>query len=460
MTITQEKVDNLLSKVKINLAKEDYEPQVKQQIKKLAKNVSIKGFRPGMVPIDMVKKMYGNGVLAEELDKLLNEKIFGFLQENKIDIIASPIPAEGQTLDIDVTNIKDIDFTYEIGLAPPVDLAYLDKGPTFTKYRIKAEDKMIDEEILRIRQRFAAYEYPETVGEKDSLTFTVEELNADGSVKEGGVSTVASIAADLLKDDAKKTVLALKKQESFEANVFDILDRDREAIAKNILNMNDLSNLANVGDKFRLTLNNITRAVPAVINEEFFQKVYGDVADAPKTEAEMRNNIKQDLEAYFDGQTDSYVVNDLYKGLMDNVEFPLPDEFLKRWINVSNEKPITQEQIEAEYPQFAKQLRWSLIQRKLVADHNLAVTEEEVVEKVRANVIQQLYGYGLKNIGEDWVEQFVQKQMADKKVIDQTREQLLEDKVLGYVKSKANLQDKEVSLDDFKALMEKEQPQA
>lgn len=460
MTITQEKIDNLLSKVSINLKKEDYEPQVKQQLKKLAKNVQVKGFRPGMVPEGMVKKMYGNGVLAEELDKLLNEKISGYLSENKIDIIASPIPAEGQMLDIDVYNIQDIDFSYEIGLAPAIDLTYLENKPTFTKYKIAADDTMIDEEVLRMRQRFAAYEYPETVGEKDTLTFTVEELNADGSVKEGGVSTVSSIAADLLKDDAKAKVLALKKQESFEANVFDILDRDREGIAKNILNMNDLSNLDQVGDKFRLTLNNITRAVPAEINEEFFQKVYGGAPDAPKTEAELRTSIKQDLEAYFDGQTDSYVVNDLYKGLMDNVDFPLPDAFLKRWITVSNEKPITEEQIAAEYPQFAKQLRWSLIQRKLVAEHNLAVTQEEVIEKVRANVIQQLYGYGLKNIGEDWVEQFVQKQMADKKVISQTQEQLLEDKVLGYVKSKANLAEKPVSLDDFKAIMEKEQQAA
>jgi trigger factor len=460
MTITQEKVDNLLSKVTINLKKEDYEPQIKQQIKKLAKNVQIKGFRPGMVPIDMVKKMYGNSVLADELNKMLNDEIYKYLNENKIDIIASPIPADGQKLDVDVNSMTDIEFNYEIGLAPEFDLTYIENGPTFTKYKIQAEDKMIDEEMDRVRARFATYEYPETVGEKDMLTFTVEELNADGSLKEGGVSTVSSIAADLLKDDAKATVMNLKKQESFEGNVFEMLDRDREGIAKNILNMNDLSTLDAIGDKFKLTLNNITRSKPAEINEEFFQKVYGDAADAPKSEAEMRENIKKDLEAYFDGQTDSYVVNDLYKGLMENVDFPLPDEFLKRWIVLSNEQPITSEQLEKDYPDFAKSLRWSLIQRKLVREQNLDVTEEEVTEKVRMNVIQQLYGYGLKNIGEEWVEQFVQKQLADKKVVSQTREQLLEDKVLGYVKSKANLAEKPVSLDEFKAIMEPAQQPA
>lgn len=452
MTITQEKIDSLRSKVKVNLKKEDYEPQVKKQLKSLSKAVQIKGFRPGMVPTDMVKKMYGNGVLAEELNKILNDEVYKYLNDNKVDIIASPIPAEGQKLDVDIYSLKDIDFDYEIGHAPEISLSYLDKSPVFTKYRIKADDKMVDEEVDRIRKRFATYEYPEVVGDNDILTFTIEELDTDGNVKAGGVSTVSSIMVDLLKDAYKPTVLALKKQESFTADAFDLMDRDRESMAKNVLNLNDLSKLEEVGNSFRLTLNNITRSVPAVVNEEFFQKVYGD--NGPKTEAEMRTNIQQDLEAYFDGQTDSYVVNDLYKGLMDNVDFPLPDDFLKRWIDLSNEKPVTAEEIERDYPQFAKSLRWSLIQKKIKEQENLDVTEEEIRERVRTNVIQQLYGYGLKNIGEEWVEQFMQKQMADKKVISQTRDQLLEDKVLGYVKSKATLNDKQVSLDEFKTIME------
>jgi trigger factor len=232
------------------------------------------------------------------------------------------------------------------------------------------------------------------------------------------------------------------------------MDRDREGIAKNVLNMNELAKLPEVGDRFKLTLNNITRSVPAVVNEEFFAKVYGE--HGPKTEDEMRSSIKGDLEAYFDGQSDSYLVNDLYKSLMENIEFPLPDDFLKRWIDVSNEKPVSAEDIEKEYPGFAKSLRWSLIQRKVVKEHELEITETEVHERVRANVFRQLYGYGLKNIGDEWVEQFVQKQMADKKVISQTREQLLEEKVLNYIKSKAQLTEKEISFEDFKKMAEQE----
>ncbi|HLP20816.1 MAG TPA: trigger factor [Chitinophagales bacterium] len=451
MTITEEKTDSLVKKVRVNLAKEDYEPAVKKQIKTLAKQVSIKGFRPGMVPLDMVKKMYGNSVLVEELNKVLNDEVYKYINDNKLEIIASPIPAKDQKLDIDINSLKDVDFSYEVALAPDIDLSYLDNG-NFTKYKIQAEEKMLDEEIDRIRKRFATYEYPEVVGETDVLTFSVEELNADGTPKEGGQNTVTTLTPDLLKDDAKAKVLPLKKQESFEYNVFELMDRDREAIAKNVLNMNDLSKLDEVGTQFKLTLNNITRSVPAVINEEFFVKVYGE--NGPKTEEEMRANIKSDLEAYFDGQTDSFLVNDIYKVILEKSDFPLPDEFLKRWIEMTNEKPVTAEEIEQDYPGFSKSLRWSLVQRKVVTEQNIEVTNEEVAARVRANMIQQLYGYGLKNIGEDWVEQFVQKQLADKKVVSQTREQLLEDKVLTYIKSKVNLTEKPTTLDEFKALVD------
>ncbi len=455
MTITQEKVDNLLSKVKISLKKEDYEPQVKKQMKSVAKGVQIKGFRPGMVPMEVVKKMYGNSVLVEELNKLFNDEIYKYINENKLEIIASPIPVAEQKLDIDINTLKDLDFTYEIGHAPDISLSFIESSTPFDKYKITVEDKLIDEEIDRTRKRFATFEYPETVGDTDVLTFTIEELDEAGNIKEGGINTVSTLTVDLLKPEAKAKVMPLKKQESFDYNVFEVMDRDREGIAKNVLNMNDMEKLATVGDKFRLTLNNITRSKPADINEEFFLKVYGETG--PKTEEEMRNNIKADLEAYFDGKTDSYLVNDLYKGIMEHIEFPLPDEFLKRWIDVTNEKPISAEDLEKEYPQFAKSLRWSLIQREIVKEQNLEVTEAEVLERVRMNVIQQLYGYGLKNIGEEWVEQFVQKQLTDKKVINQTREQLMEDKVLGYIKSKVTLAEKPIGFEDFKALVEKEQ---
>lgn len=454
MTITQEKISDLKSLVRISLKKEDYEPKVTDALKKLAKKADIKGFRKGMVPTGVVKKMYGNSVLAEEINKDLNDQMWKYLQENSIDILGQPIPAPDQAmLDIDINNMADVDFAYEIGLAPEIDLSYIEKAPAFTKYKITIEDKMIDEEIDRIRKRFAAYEYPDNVEPNDILSITIEELNDDGSLKEGGVSTVSSVMMDLIKKEYQKDFLALTKGGSIEHNVWDIIDRDKEGIAKNILNLTDLTRIDEVGNNFKLTLNNITRSKPSEINEEFFKKVYGETG--PRTEEEMRANIKTELEAYFDGQTDGYLINDLYKAVIENVQFPLPDDFMKRWIKVANEKDVTDEEIDRDYPKFAKQLRWDLITRKLIRENNIENTPEEVKERVRQNTIQQLYGYGLRDLGGDWVEQFISKQMNDKEALKQTGEQLLTDKVMYHIKSKVKTKETPIGFDEFKALNEK-----
>ena len=230
MNITQEKISDLKSLVKINLKKEDYEPKVLDQIRKLAKKADIKGFRKGMVPMGVVKKMYGNSVVAEEINKSLNDQMWQYLQDNKIDVLGQPIPAiDQEMLDIDVNNMQDVNFAYEVGLAPEIDLSYIEKAKPVDKYKIEVTDTMIDEEIDRIRKRFATYEYPETVEANDILSLTIEELNEDGSLKEGGVSTVSSVMMDLIKKEHQAAFLALTKQASIEGNVWDIIDRDREA---------------------------------------------------------------------------------------------------------------------------------------------------------------------------------------------------------------------------------------
>jgi trigger factor len=454
MNITQEKISDLKSLVKINLKKEDYEPKVLDQIKKLAKKADIKGFRKGMVPMGVVKKMYGNSVVAEEINKSLNDQMWQYLQDNKIDVLGQPIPAiDQEMLDIDVNNMQDVNFAYEVGLAPEIDLSYIEKAKPFDKYKIEVTDTMIDEEIDRIRKRFATYEYPETVEANDILSLTIEELNEDGSLKEGGVSTVSSVMMDLIKKEHQAAFLALTKQASIEGNVWDIIDRDREATAKNILNLTEPKETDHIGNKFKITLNNITRSKPAEMNEEFYTKVYGE--NGVKTEAEMRNLIKTELDSYFDGQTDGYLINDLYKGIIENVNFPLPDDFMKRWIKVANEKSVSDEEIEKDYPRFAKQLRWDLITRKIIRDNNIENTPEEIKEQVRLKTIQQLYSYGLRDLGGEWVEQFIAKQMSDKEQIKQTGEQLLTDKVMMLVKSKVKLNEKSISLEGFKELADK-----
>lgn len=451
MAVSFQKTSPNNATLKVEIKKEEYEKKINDAIKKLAKQVALKGFRPGAAPLGLVKKMYGTSVLAEEVERLLNGEVFGYLSENKIEILGQPLPASSQELlDLDINNIKDIEFSYDLGLSPEVDFSFIDSKPTFTKYKITVEDKMVDEEVDRLRKRAATYEYPETVEDGDVLSVTVEELE-NGNVKENGVNNVTSVTVDMFKADFRPKVLALKKHETLELNVFDAFDRSKEDVIKHILGVNDAEKVATVGNDFKITLNNITRAVPAELNADFFNKTYGE--GVVTSEAEMRERITRDLEDYFSGQADSYLINELYKGLMEKIELPLPDEFLKRWVKAAN-KDLTEEQVEKDYEPFSKQIRWSLITKKIINEQQLSVSKEELRAKAEAEIMAQLYGYGMRDLGSDWIGQFVDKQLADKKYTEQLNERILDDKALLYVKTQVTLQEKPISFEDFKTLAE------
>ena len=453
MTLTEEKTGTLNTLVTIHLKKEDYEPKVSASLKKAVKTVAMKGFRPGMAPVSMVKKMYGNSILWEDINEILQNEIYNYVTNNNLDILGQPIPATDQKMDIDINELKDIDFTFEIGLAPTIDLSILEKAPAFTKYKIEVPASMIQEEADRIRKRYAAYEYPETIEANDILSLTFEELDETGAVKEGGVSNVTSVMLDMLKANESAAFAAMKKQDSITKNVWDIFEKPKEETAKHVLNVTDAEKLATIGDMFKITLNNITRAIPAELNEEFFTKVYGE--NGPKTEAEMNDFIKKDLESYLDGQSENYLVNEIYNYLMDKTAITLPDTFLKRWIKVTNENPISDEQIEKDFPLFSKQITWQLIVKKLVTDNDLKITEEDLKEKIRMQTIQQFMQYGISNFDESWIGEFVTKKMADRKYIEQTKEQLLEDKALFAAKSKVATVEQDIAFEAFKEMVEK-----
>jgi trigger factor len=437
----------------VSLKKEEYEKQINDAIKKVAKQIVIKGFRPGMAPLGLVKKMHGNAILIEEVNKLLNDKVFNYIRENNLDILGQPMPSSDQPfLDLTVDNIKDIDFKYEIGLAPAVNFDFLTTQSAFKKYKVKVEENMIDDEVSRLQSRFASYEYPENVEEKDVLMFTIEELDEQGNIKEAGVSAVSSLSIEMFKETARPAILALTKHTDTTLNIWEALDREVDAIKKHVLNLKPEDSEKEIGNSFKFTLTNITRSKSAEINDEFFKKVYGE--GGVQSETEMRDLIKADLENYFDGQSDSFLINDLHKFLMENISMELPDAFMKRWIKTVNEKEITDEQIENDYPQFAKQIRWNLIVKKVVNEQQLSVSKEELYSYVKSQTIAQMYGYGMKNIGDEWIDQFVDKQMKDKKYVEQMSERILDDKALQYIKTQVKLSDQLVTFDEFKAKVE------
>lgn len=448
MQITQENVDSLNAILKLKVKKEDYEPKILKSLNEYRKKVDLKGFRRGQVPLGVVKKMYGNHILAETVNEMLNELVNNYIIENKLDVLGNPLPKKDQKFDIEINDLKDFDFEYEIGLAPEFDLDFFKKKPTLNKDVIDITAKMIDEEMDRVRKRYGNVE--EVLGkmEKDDmLTLQFDEIDSNDTLVENGISHNAPIALDMIKDQKiQKKVKGLKKGENFLIKDLEkTFEKTADELAKQILNL-DLTPETLPG--VQASLVDVKRVHPAEITEDFLKTVYGEGSDV-KDEAGMRSHIEKEIKVYFEKQEDSRLYNKLAETLIEKTAMSFPDDFLKRWIKLTNENPISEEQIDKEYPAFAKNLKWSLIVKKVSKENGVDVSMEEVKARTADQVRQQMASYGIPDMPEEEMEKFVQNMMAKKDHSSQTRETLLEEKLFEFFKGQIKTKDKKVSLEEF-----------
>ncbi|MGB1248643.1 MAG: trigger factor [Chitinophagales bacterium] len=444
MQITQQKIDELNAVLKLEVKKEDYEPKVMTALKSHRKQADMKGFRKGQVPMSIIKKMYGNRVLLDTVNETLNQEINSYIVDNKLDVLGHPMPKEGQNFDIEINDIKDFNFEYEIGLAPAFETTYLDSKPKIEREVAKIDKKIIDEEMDNMRKRYGKVEEVEAIKKDDMLNVRIQELDENGAVVETGTNNTTSITLDMLKDDKK--MKKMKKGETIDLDVFEAFEKDEAAIAKHILGAED----RDFGEKkptFKITLETIKRVMPAEINTEFLDNVFGK--DAVKDEAGMREKIEADLAAHFDRQADAKVYTKIADELIENTKMELPDDFLKRWIKLTNENPISDEDLEKDYPAFRKNLKWSLIIKKVGSENNIEVSEEEVKAKTAVQISAQMAQYGMSNMPEAEMENFVASMMARKDHVDQTKQAILEEKIYDYFKTKVEMKDKKVAMEDF-----------
>jgi trigger factor len=445
--IIKENIDELNAIIKVQVKREDYEPKIESTLANYRKKVDLKGFRKGQVPKAIVKKMYGNHILADTVNDLLSNSINQYIVENKIEVLGHPIPKNGQQFNIEINDMKDFDFEYEIGLAPEFEITFFKDNKGMEREVPEVTEKMLDEEIERIKLRFGQPEEVETIEEKDVLSVTLKELDEAGAEKDGGVSNETSISAEMLKnkkfaDKFKK----LKKGESIEIDVFAEFDKDEATVAKQLLGV-DLNSLGENRPKFKITVNTIKRVKPAEINEELLDAMYGK--GNLKNEEDLRAKIKEDVEKYFSRQADAKFYNVLAENLIEKTKMSLPDDFLKRWIKLTNEKPITDEQIENDYDAFQKNLKWSLIIKKVGGENNIKVDMEDVKARTAAQIKEQMLSYGISNLSDEETNNFVASMMAREEHVNQTKETILEEKLFDYFKSQLKIKDKKVSLEDF-----------
>ena len=447
MKVTKVDVDALNAQIKIDLKKEDFEPEILKTLKDYRKKAEIKGFRKGHVPFGMIKKMYGNSVLMDVINNILSENVNKYITDNKLDILGHPIPKEGQDFDLSINDIKDFSFEYEIGLAPTFELEYFKNKPEVEREVPKIDEKMLDEEVSRMQKQFGVLESVDSIKkDTDILSVKFEELDEKGKIIENGISNTTSISLEILKDEkVAKEIKKLKVGKDMEINIFNSFTQDNDSVAKHLLN----SEIAKVkNNNFKMTLEEIKRVKEAEIDEEFLKKAYG-LETGLKDEKDLRKKIKSDLADYFSKQADNKMFNEIYKTLIKETNPDLPDEFLKRWIKVSNEKPISDEQITTEYPGFKDNLIWSLIVKKLRVEGEIEVSEDDIKAKTAENIKMQFAQYGMGDFGGPELDTFVSSMMAKQEHVDETRNALLEEKIFQYIKTLITTKDKEVSLEEF-----------
>jgi len=449
MNINQQNIDELNAVLTIKITPEDYNEKVESQLKKYGKQVAMPGFRAGKVPASLLKKKYGKSILAEEVNKLISDALHSHITDNKLDVLGNPLPKEDAQKDIDWDNPTEMEFVYEIGLAPQFELK-LSQKDKFPLHKIKVDDEIINKQVEDFGRRFGKLVSVDKSSDKDMLLGKFEQLDENGNLVEGGITHTSTIAIDFIEDkDAKKQLIG--------AAVSDKLVLDPKKVSKGTTDLSAMLNISKeqaeqIGTKFQFTVTEVKRMEPAELNEELFKKVYGEEA-AIATEAEFKNRIKTDLEAMFEKDTDRLFRKNLIKLLVEKTKLALPDEFLKRWILASNEK-ATSEEIEKDYSSYSDQLRWQLIENKLIKENDIKVENDEVISYTKQLLINNYAQYGIPAPAD---EQLIAGAMQVLKNQDEVRriyEMIYQDKVAQLIKNTVKLDEKSVSYEEFVTLLQ------
>lgn len=441
MNITKHDIDSLNAEITISVNPSDYESRVNEGIKKVQRQANMPGFRPGKVPAGLIKKQYGTQIMVDEINKLLNDTIYKYIQENNIEILGNPLPKDQTSVDFNTQT--DFEFVYQLGLAPDFKVN-LDSSNTFTYKTVKVDDELVEKYVKDVRRNYGKPASPEVSGEKDVLFVDINELDETGAIKPGGIFKSTSVSYERTKNEkAKSKLLGLKREDKV---VIPINELYETALDKSVSLGIDKEVAENTNCNLQLTVKNISRLEDADLNQELFDKVYGP--GKVTSEEEFRNKIREELALMFSADSERFLKAEVESKMVEKLGLRLPDSFLKRWLAVANEKPISEEEIEKDYDNYSKAMQWRLIENKIIKDNNLTVSPEEAREEAKAFIKSEYARYGQVPT-EDDLEKIATDLLSREKDTQRIFENLYSKKVLALIKEKCTLQTKEVSYDDF-----------
>lgn len=452
MNISKENIDDLNAVLKLTVEKEDYENRVNDVLKDYRKKANIPGFRPGKVPVGMIKKMYGKHVLAEQVNKIVSEEISKYLYESKLNVLGEPLPSETQeTIDFDTQD--NFDFNFDVALAPEIEVK-LSKREKIPYYTIEVTDEMLEQQIKQATGRFSTSETVEQAGEESMMKGDFLQLDQDGKVLDGGVSSEDSVLSvmNIKDDEAKGILLGAKVGDTVVLNSKAVFADESEI--SYILKVSK-EEAEQIDGNFQFVLKEITDYVPAELNQELFDQVFGK--DVVSTEEEFKAKVKDDLEKTLNFESEYKFSLDAKEKLMSKIDVSLPEAFLKRWILTVNhdKEEITEESLETEMPKYLDDLRWQLIKNDIIKTNELKIEETDILEVAKKSAKMQFMQYGLTNIPDEHVESYAKDMLKQEEQHRNITETAAQEKVLGFIKEAVKIEDKTVSREEFNKLFEK-----
>ena len=450
MKITFDCPDKINGQLTMTIEPADYQEQVEKTLKNYRKKAQVPGFRPGMVPMGMIKKQYGTAVKVEEINKLMGEKLYGYIQENKIEMLGEPLPSEKQVPQ-DFEKEGDLTFVFDIAVAPEfkIELTAKDK---IDYYQIKVEDKLIDDQVQMYASQAGEFVKAETFSGNDTITGDMRELDADGNTKEGGIAAEGAMVmpAYIKDEDQKKLFDGCKAGDIITFNPKKAYpDNDAEVAALLKVQKDDVKDLT---ADFSYQITEIRHFQPAEVDQKLFDRVFGEgtVTD----EKAFREKIAETIAPQLQQNSDYKFMLDLRQYAENKVgELTFPEALLKR-VMMQNNKDKGADFVEKNFEGSIKELKWHLIKQQLVAANNIKVEEADLKAVAKEAIRAQFAQYGMSNVPDDVLENYAAEQLKKRENIDNFVDRAVETKLTEALKNVVNLNQKEVTLEDFNKLMQ------
>lgn len=447
MNITLQNIDNVNAEMTVVIEPADYEEKVKKAIKDYSKKVRMPGFRPGMVPQGLVKKQFGTGILAEELNKILQDNLYKYIQENKVNMLGEPISSE-ENEKIEMVEGNTFTFKFDIALAPEFEVK-LTKKNKIDFYNVKVEDKTIDSQVEMYRQRGGHYDKVDDYQEGDMVKGTFTELDADGNVVDGGlVATESVMLPAYMKDEAHKALFGGKKVGDVVKMNPSLAYKDSEAELISLLKIKK-EDVANYKGDFNFEITEITRYVAGPLDEALFETVYP--GQGIKTEEEFKQKVREGVEEQYAKDSDYKFLLDARKYITEKVgKLEFPEEKLRK-IMLHNAEG-DQAKVDANFEKSLDELEWHLIKEKLVEQYEIKIDYNDVKEMAKEVTRMQFAQYGMLNIPEEYLESSVAEMLKKRETVDNLIDRAIDMKLGAQLKTVVALNEKEVSVEEFNKL--------